>query len=106
MTSAILHPYAGARTSQGVTFLTVCLAFALFLAVLVFARTAHACPSCAEGIQARSDVLQDGFGQNLFVALLPFVIIGGICLRAEDIGRRGPVSSDTNTDRGPSVRLR
>ncbi|MET0387268.1 MAG: hypothetical protein ABW321_14965 [Polyangiales bacterium] len=104
MTSAFFHEHhLGARSPRGVTFLTICLAIALFMAVLVFARTAYACPSCAEGIQARSDVLSDGFGQNLLIAVLPFVLIGGICLRAEEVGRSAArrqrchlaVSSDT-----------
>lgn len=48
---------------------------------------AEACPSCAEGIQARGEVYRDDFAFNLGVAVLPFLLIGAICARAEAIGR-------------------
>lgn len=53
-----------------------------------FARSevAEACPSCATGESARSEVWADDFGYYLCVALLPFVIIGAICAYVE---RRG-----------------
>ncbi|MDP9151180.1 MAG: hypothetical protein M3O36_14730 [Myxococcota bacterium] len=57
-----------------------------------------ACPNCAVGRQARSEVWNDDFGKNLFVALLPFILIGAICVRAERIGRtrsnRAPPRAD------------
>ena len=51
--------------------------------VLARAFTAHACPSCATGEQARSEVWTDGVAANVGIALLPFVIIGAICVWAE-----------------------
>jgi hypothetical protein len=56
-------------------------------AVLEPRPAAAACPSCATGRQARSEVWKDDFGANLLVAVFPFLVIGGICLRAETIGR-------------------
>jgi hypothetical protein len=48
---------------------------------------AEACPKCAPGVEARRQVWTEDFGRNLAVALLPFVIIGAICVRVERIGR-------------------
>jgi hypothetical protein len=48
---------------------------------------ADACPACATGEQARSDVWNDDFGFNLVVAVLPFVLIGAISARADSLGR-------------------
>jgi hypothetical protein len=49
--------------------------------------SADACPSCATGRQARSEVWNDDFGFHLFAALLPYLLIGAICIYAER-GRR------------------
>jgi hypothetical protein len=57
------------------------------LGTLALTTPAAACPDCAIGKQARSEVWGRDFGFNLFVALLPFVIIGAICARAEGVGR-------------------
>jgi hypothetical protein len=57
------------------------------LGTLARTTPAAACPDCAVGKQARSEVWGHDFGFNLFVALLPFVIIGAICARAEAVGR-------------------
>jgi len=56
------------------------------LASTALAPVARACPKCAEGRQARSEVWRDHFGENLASALLPFLIIGAVCLRADTIG--------------------
>jgi hypothetical protein len=73
----------------------------LTLVTAVVAVTpARACPSCPAGRQARSEVWNDDFGFNLLVALLPFLVVGAICARAEAIGRparrsRGPGARST-----------
>lgn len=46
---------------------------------LLLVNSLHACPSCATGVQARSQVWTNQFAFNLTVAILPFVIIGAIC---------------------------
>ena len=66
---------------------------------LAIQTPAEACPNCAVGRQARTEVFRESFGFNLFVALLPFLMIGAICLRAEAIGRQAagktpPLESD------------
>jgi len=58
-----------------------------FAAALAAAAPAEACPDCAAGRRARSEVFREGFGANLLVALLPFLTIGAICVRVEAIGR-------------------
>ena len=62
--------------------------WAVLASLLALAPPAFACPDCVEGRAARSQVWQDGFAQNLVVALLPFLLIGAISARAEAIGRR------------------
>jgi hypothetical protein len=47
------------------------------------AAGAAACPNCALGREARREVWNDDFAFNLCVALLPFVLIGSICVRLE-----------------------
>lgn len=59
----------------------------LWLALSMWAPAAGACPRCVEGVLARQAVLQDDFGHNLAIALLPFLIIGAVSVRAEAIGR-------------------
>jgi len=56
-------------------------------ATVAVAPAALACPDCAVGRQARTEVWNDDFAFNLFVALLPFLMIGAVCLRVEAIGR-------------------
>jgi ABC-type Fe3+ transport system permease subunit len=63
-------------------------AFSLVLVLLTIASPAVACPNCAAGAQARSDVWNDDFGLNLALAALPFLVIVGLCISAEAIGRR------------------
>jgi hypothetical protein len=70
------------------------LAFVL-VATFAVPRSVAACPDCAVGRQARAAVVRDDFGKNLFVALLPFLLIGAVCLRVETIGR------DDDRDEGP-----
>jgi hypothetical protein len=67
----------GARRPGAVT-----IALALLASVPV-AFPAHACPDCAAGRQARHEVWSDDFGFNLVVALLPFLVIGAICVWVE-----------------------
>jgi hypothetical protein len=64
------------------------LALVVVACAVLEARTAAACPSCASGREARSEVWNDDFGENLLLAAFPFLVIGGICVRAEAIGRR------------------
>jgi hypothetical protein len=49
---------------------------------------ARACPNCAAGREARAAVWSDGFVRNLATAVLPFVVIGAVCARLHDVGRR------------------
>jgi hypothetical protein len=57
-------------------------------ALACFAPAAHACPGCEAASLARSEIFDDGFFRNLAVALLPFVIIGAVCVRVQNLGRR------------------
>ena len=59
------------------------------LSLLAFASPAWACPNCAEGRQARTQVWRDDFLHNFLVALLPFLLVGAISVRANAIGRSG-----------------
>jgi hypothetical protein len=45
------------------------------------------CPDCLVGSQARAQFLNDDLGFNLAAILLPFLVIGAICLRVEARGR-------------------
>jgi hypothetical protein len=60
------------------------------LALACVARPAAACPSCAASRAARAQIFDDGFYRNLAVAVLPFLLVGAVCLRAQNIGRRRP----------------
>jgi hypothetical protein len=64
--------------------------------------SAHACPNCAAGVQARREVWGEDFAFHLLVALLPFLIIGAICVRLEVAGAKARsvrrISSATNHD--------
>jgi hypothetical protein len=93
------HPRRSARTNapRRGTFLFVALLAAC--AVLARTQSAHACPNCAAGVQARAEVLNEAFESNLFVTLLPFLIIGAICFGAEQIGRPMPRISQAATAR-------
>ena len=76
------------------------------IATLVTAAPASACPSCPVGQQARSQVWNEGFGYNLFVAALPFLVIGLVCWCAEAIGRsQAPeaATGDATDDAGGSL---
>lgn len=54
------------------------------LGALLFAAPALACPDCAVGIQARSDVWSQDFWFNLLVAVMPFLVIGAACIYVEE----------------------
>jgi hypothetical protein len=69
----------------------VVVALALSGALLLPAA-AQACPDCSEGREARRQVWRDDFSSNFAVALLPFLIIGAICVRVDAMGRRAPAS--------------
>jgi hypothetical protein len=56
------------------------------LAALATPTRAEACPNCAVGIQARSEVWQQDFTYNLLVALAPLLLIVGVCARVEASG--------------------
>jgi hypothetical protein len=45
------------------------------------------CPNCQVGIEARAQFSSDGFGFNLGAVLLPFLIVGAICLSIERLAR-------------------
>jgi hypothetical protein len=76
--------------------------------VIVFALLAGwavspvlACPNCAVGREARSEVWDDQFARNLAYALLPFVVIGLVSLQVDAIGRRDRTSAiQPGTSRG------
>jgi hypothetical protein len=57
-------------------------------ALACFAPSARACPGCEAASLARSEIFGAGFFRNLAVALLPFVIIGAVCVRVQNLGRR------------------
>lgn len=61
-----------------------------FVALLAWARPALACPSCAAGVAARDLVFGPELFGNALVALLPFALIGLLCLHLE---RRAGVTS-------------
>ncbi len=72
------HP--GARLTRVI----VC---ALVLSTLC-AVQASACPDCPEAREARHLVWTQGFGFNLFVTTLPFVVVAAVILAIERFGRR------------------
>lgn len=63
-------------------------ALLIAIAVACFAPPARACPGCEAARVARSEIFGAGFFRNLAVAVLPFVIIGAVCLRLQNLGRR------------------
>jgi hypothetical protein len=69
-----VRPEPQSARSRGLLAPAVCVS-----AWLSAVDSLHACPSCAAGVQARSQVLANGFSFHLIVALLPFLIIGAIC---------------------------
>jgi len=73
-----------------VTLLRVLLGALPACTALGIASPARACPNCAVGRQARSEVWNQDFGENLTVALLPFAIVGALCVRIEAESRRPP----------------
>ena len=87
---------AAARSGWGATI--------WFVALLLVAPHAVACPSCVEGVQARAAVWQDDFGPQLVVVLLPFLVIGVLCARAEAIGRLPESTGGTDRCSQPQTR--
>lgn len=69
-------------SSTGEASLRTALACAVFVAVL-FAAPALACPNCAVGIQARTEVWNGDFWFNLLVAVMPFLVIAAVCTYVE-----------------------
>jgi hypothetical protein len=109
MTHTRLSRFLPARTSCGhrrpisknsaaVIFVRPIVAAAVLAGGLALPSSAGACPSCPIGNQARSEVWNQDFGFNVFVALLPFLVIGAICARVEAIGRRRPMAEDSKDD--------
>ena len=56
------------------------------MGTLAFAFPGHACPDCAVGRKARSEVLSNRFSFHLLAAVLPFLVVAAICLRIEGLG--------------------
>lgn len=86
----LFRPTDAARTPRAVATLRSVGAVLSTGAMFFAAAPAAACPDCAVGRQARSEVWNDDFARNVFVALLPFIVIGTICVRVERIGRMRP----------------
>ena len=83
-----LSPFAlTPRTPRAVAIVRSVVAVLSMGATLSLAAPAAACPNCAVGRQARNEVWSDDFGRNMVVALLPFIVIGAICVRADRVGR-------------------
>jgi hypothetical protein len=76
----------GARNAGLLRFLWLVLSASCVVATA--STSVEACPNCEAGRQARSEVWSDDFGFNLSVTLLPFLVIGAICLHAESMGRK------------------
>ena len=55
--------------------------------VMTFPTPVVACPNCIVGREARAQVWNDAFTSHLLVTLLPFLLIGAICLCVESLGR-------------------
>jgi hypothetical protein len=59
----------------------------LLVQSLAVVRSAAACPDCAVGRTARSQVWGEDFALYLLLTVLPFLLIGAVCLSVEAIGR-------------------
>jgi hypothetical protein len=57
------------------------------------------------GRQARSEVWNEDFAFNLFVALLPFLVIVGVCVRVEASDRRRRDVEDADQETLAAARL-
>jgi hypothetical protein len=55
---------------------------------LAWAAAVRACPDCPASRAAREQVLDQGLGARLLVAVLPFAVVGLVSRLAERIGRR------------------
>jgi hypothetical protein len=90
---------ARSRTPRAAAVCRTAGASLAVVAALSAGGPAEACPSCPVGRQARSEVWNCDFEQNLFYALLPFLVIGAVCLGVERIGRKpAPLESATELD--------
>jgi hypothetical protein len=69
-------------------------------ASLAFARPVGACPSCAEGREAWAQVWTHDFGLNLFLALVPFIIIGAVSAWASRIGHAETLGPSQRVEEG------
>jgi hypothetical protein len=63
------------------------------LCITLITSTSWACPSCPVGRTARQQVWDQGFAQNLLIAVVPFVLVGFACLWAERIGKQAQRST-------------
>jgi hypothetical protein len=59
------------------------VAAAALLLALGWVKPARACPDCAIGRQARTEVWSDDFAFHVCVTVLPFLIIGCVCIALE-----------------------
>lgn len=61
----------------------------VMVASLLTTSAVWGCPSCPVGITARQQVLDQDFGQNLVIAVVPFLLVGLVARWAErrDRGR-------------------
>jgi hypothetical protein len=81
-------PSAFRSNSRRRRLITAKTAATVFL-VLGASTPAAACPRCADGQEARRQVLDDGFLRNLVTSLLPFLIVGAVSAGTHAIGRSG-----------------
>jgi hypothetical protein len=68
-------------------------------AALAVSGAASACPGCPVGREARQQFYEQDFVRNLFVALLPFAMVGVASVYAERVGK-----NRKSTLRGASTR--
>jgi hypothetical protein len=92
------RPARGARVPR-ITVACVVAAATALAALLAMATPAAACPSCATGQQARSEVLAGDFGIHLLEMALPFLVIGALCVPVDAIGRRRPPAGERERER-------
>jgi hypothetical protein len=76
------------RRALRVALLRALIACAALTVTTTVTLTVEACPNCAAGREARSEVWSGDFVFNFFVSVVPFLLIGAICVCAEAIGRR------------------
>lgn len=73
--------------SKTETFRRAVVTVLAVIALIAIARSASACPSCPSALVTRAQIFDEGFFRNLAVAVLPFLLIGAVCVRVQEIGR-------------------